>query len=160
MPYKKTNLFPGILPVLLQKPYKLIGSNLYSNKGCFLMKICTCASLVKFFGTFNHVKHFVSLRIARQLYFAFIYSRIRHGIEAYGSCAKEIISKLIIMQNKVFRASGTDVPQLTLCMIGSQYWKSMMFTMQKFSHMWTNVQLVRLHVFLLSTLEHGKQDSI
>ena len=63
----------------------------------------TCASLVKFFGIFNHVKHFVSLRIARQLYFAFIYSRIQYGIEAYGSCAKETISKLQIIQNKLLK---------------------------------------------------------
>ena len=36
----------------------------------------TCASLVKYFSIFNDVKTFVSLRIARQLNFAFIYSRI------------------------------------------------------------------------------------
>ena len=58
---------------------------------------------MKFFGIFNHVKHFVSLRIARQLYFAFIYSRIQYGIEAYGSCAKETISKLQIIQNKLLK---------------------------------------------------------
>ena len=58
----------------------------------------TCASLVKIFGIFNHVKHFVSLQIARQLYFAFIYSRIQ-----YGSCAKETISKLQIIQNKLLK---------------------------------------------------------
>ena len=60
-----------------------------------------CASLVKYFGIFNHIKNFVSLRISKQLYYAFIYSRIQYGIEAYGSCAKESLSKLQIMQNKL-----------------------------------------------------------
>ena len=41
-----------------------------------------CASLVKYFGIFNHIKNFVSKRIARQLYFAFIYYRIQYGIES------------------------------------------------------------------------------
>ena len=59
--------------------------------------------LVRFFGIFNHVKHFVSKRIARQLYFSFIYSRINHGIEVYGSCVDEHLSKLQIMQNKLLK---------------------------------------------------------
>ena len=62
-----------------------------------------CASLVKYFGIFNHIKNFVSLRISKQLYYAFIYSRIQYGIEAYGSCAKETMSKLQIMQNKLLK---------------------------------------------------------
>ena len=31
------------------------------------------------------------------------YSRIQYGTEAYGSCAKETISKLQIMQNKLLK---------------------------------------------------------
>ena len=38
-----------------------------------------CASLVKYFGIFNHIKNFVSLRISKQLYYAFIFSRIQYG---------------------------------------------------------------------------------
>ena len=62
-----------------------------------------CASLVKYFGIFNHIKYFVSLRISKHLYYAFIYSRIQYGIKAYGSCAKEFLSKLQIMQNKLLK---------------------------------------------------------
>ena len=36
-----------------------------------------CASLVKYFGIFNHIKNFVSLRISKQLFYAFIYSWIQ-----------------------------------------------------------------------------------
>ena len=62
-----------------------------------------CASLVKYFVIFNHIKNFVSLRISKQLYYAFIYSRIQYSIEAYGSYSKESLSKLQIMQNKLLR---------------------------------------------------------
>ena len=62
-----------------------------------------CASLVKYFGIFNHIKSFVSLRISKQLHYAFIYSRIQYGIEAYESCVKETMSKLQIMQNKLLK---------------------------------------------------------
>ena len=62
-----------------------------------------CASLVKYFGIFNQIKNCVTLRISKQLYYAFIYSRIQYGIEAYGSCAKETMSKLQIMQNKLLK---------------------------------------------------------
>ena len=48
----------------------------------------TVSSLVIFFEIFNHVKHFFSLRVARQL-FAFIYSRKQYGIEAYELCEKK-----------------------------------------------------------------------
>ena len=51
----------------------------------------TCASLIKYFGIFNHIKNFVSVKIERQLYFAFVYSRIQYGIEIYGNCANSSI---------------------------------------------------------------------
>ena len=42
-------------------------------------------------------------RIARQLYFSFIYSRINYGIEVYGSCADEHLSKLQGIQKKLLK---------------------------------------------------------
>ena len=75
----------------------IVDENLYWNAHVDYV----CMSLVKFFGIFNHVKHFVSKRIARQLYFSFIYSRINYGIEVYGSCGDEHVSKLQVMQNKL-----------------------------------------------------------
>ena len=62
-----------------------------------------CASLVKYFGIFNHVNNLFSLRISKRLYNASIYSRIQYGIKAYGSCAIESLSKLQIMQNKLLK---------------------------------------------------------
>ena len=77
----------------------IVDENLYWNTHVDYV----CMSLVEFFGIFNHVKHFVSKRIAGQLYFSFIYSRINYGIEAYGSCADEHLSKLQVMQNKLLK---------------------------------------------------------
>ena len=44
------------------------------------------ASIVKYFGIFNHIKSFITSRIARQLYFAVISSRISYGIEVWPLC--------------------------------------------------------------------------
>ena len=60
-------------------------------------------SLVKYFGIFNHVKAIISKKIARQLYFAFIHSRIKYGIEVFGDCAKEYLQKLQVIQNKLLK---------------------------------------------------------
>ena len=77
----------------------IVDENLYWNAHVDYV----CMSLVKFFGIFNHVKHFVSKRIARQLYFSLIYSRINYGIEVYGICGDEHLSKLQVMQNKLLQ---------------------------------------------------------
>ena len=45
-----------------------------------------CASLVKYFGIFNHIKSFITSRIARQLYFAFINSRINYDRSIWSLC--------------------------------------------------------------------------
>ena len=60
-------------------------------------------SLVKYFGIFNHVKTIISKKIARQLYFAFIHSRIKYGIEVFGDCANEYLQKLQVIQNKLLK---------------------------------------------------------
>ena len=62
-----------------------------------------CASLVKYFGIFNHIKSSITSRIARKLYFAFIGSRISYGIEVYGHCANEYRCKLQTLQNKLLK---------------------------------------------------------
>ena len=68
-----------------------------------------CSSLVQFFGIFNHIKLFVFRKIAKQIYFACIYSKIRYAIEIFGSCSKELISRLQIMQNKLLKLLLIDI---------------------------------------------------
>ena len=57
-------------------------------------------SLVNYFGIFNHVKTMISKKIVRQMYFAFIHSRIKYGIEVFGDCAKEYLQKLQVIQKQ------------------------------------------------------------
>ena len=60
-------------------------------------------SLLKYFGIFNHIKAMITRKIARQLYFAFIHSRIKYGIEVFGDCANEYLQKLQVIQNKLLK---------------------------------------------------------
>ena len=63
-----------------------------------------CKSLVKYFGIFKNVRYFINARVCRVLYYAFIYSRIMYGIQIYGSCSKNYMSKIQTLQNKLLRS--------------------------------------------------------
>ena len=62
-----------------------------------------CESLLKYFGIFNHIRYKVTPKIARQIYYAFIYSRIQYGIEVYSSCSEMHINRLHVIQNKILK---------------------------------------------------------
>ena len=62
-----------------------------------------CTSLVKYFGIFNHIKHAMTTQTSRQLYFAFIFSRISYGLEVYGNCSNHQMAKLQTIQNKLLK---------------------------------------------------------
>ena len=62
-----------------------------------------CNSLVKYFGIFNHIKNKVTKPIVRQLYYAFIYSKIKYGIEVYGNTSAKNISRVQVIQNKLLK---------------------------------------------------------
>ena len=52
---------------------------------------------------FKKIKDNISFKLARQLYFAFIYSRFKYGIEVYGNCSKTLMNKLQIVQNRLLK---------------------------------------------------------
>ena len=60
-------------------------------------------TLVKYFGTFNQLKDYVSNQLARKLYYAFVYSNISYGIEVYGSCSDTSLDRLQVIQNKLLK---------------------------------------------------------
>ena len=62
-----------------------------------------CDSLVKFFGIFNHIKHKVTQKVVRQLYYVFFYSKIAYGLEVYGYTSVSNVSKIQTMQNKLLK---------------------------------------------------------
>ena len=70
----------------------------WKNHIDFLLK-----NIMKYFGIFNNIKGFISKPLARQLFFAFVNSRITYGIEAYGSCSTSNLKKLQIVQNKLLK---------------------------------------------------------
>ena len=72
-------------------------------------------SLLKYYGIFNQIKHTINRKIIRQFYFAFIYSKIKYGIEVFGTCSKEQLHRLQVIQSgllklllKVDRRSNTN----------------------------------------------------
>jgi hypothetical protein len=62
-----------------------------------------CASLVKYFGIFNQIKSKLSTTFLRQLYYAFVYSKIKYAIEVYGNCSLANLRKVQILQNKLLK---------------------------------------------------------
>ena len=48
-------------------------------------------SLIKYFGSFNHIKYKVNDKTARQFYFALAFYRFKYGIEICGIVLKEIL---------------------------------------------------------------------
>ena len=62
-----------------------------------------CQKLVKFFGIFKKIRQCITLKIARQLYFSFIYSRINYGLQIYGSCSKALMSKIQTLSNRLLK---------------------------------------------------------
>ena len=54
-------------------------------------------SLLKYFGIFNQLKDYVSNKLARQLYYAFVCSNINYGIEVYGSCKVKDLYKVSLL---------------------------------------------------------------
>ena len=64
---------------------------------------CLGKSLIKYFGIFNKIKYRVTNKLARELYHAFIYSRIKYGIEVYGNCSAKNINTIQVTQNKLLK---------------------------------------------------------
>ena len=60
-------------------------------------------SVTRFFGIFKNVKENISFKLARQLYFSFIYSRLNYGIEVYGNCSNTLLNKLQVVQNRLLK---------------------------------------------------------
>lgn len=62
-----------------------------------------CKSLMRYFGIFKNLRDSITNSVARQLYHAFIYSRIDYGVQVYGSCSNKLLSKIQILSNKLLK---------------------------------------------------------
>jgi hypothetical protein len=68
--------------------------------------------IIKYLGIFNHIKDFLNIKLARQLYFAFVYPHIKYAIETYGCCSQSHMQTLQTIQNKLLKFL-LKVPHLT-----------------------------------------------
>ena len=83
-------------------------------------------SLLKYYGIFNHIKHFINRNVIRQIYFALVYSKIKYGIEVYGSCSKEQLHRFQVIQSGLLKIllsvnRRTDTNQLHSNLVLNQY---------------------------------------
>ena len=62
-----------------------------------------CKSLMKYFGILNYIKYKITPVVVQQLYHAFIYPRIKHGIEIYGSNSASNMNKVQVIQHKLLK---------------------------------------------------------
>ena len=59
--------------------------------------------IIKFVGIFYRIRHKLNFEMAKMVYFAFVHSHLIYGIEIYGNTYKKQLSKLMILNNKIFR---------------------------------------------------------
>ena len=60
-------------------------------------------SLVKFIGIFYHLRNFLPESTAIQIYYSFIYSKIKYAIEIYGTAKASLLKPLQVLQNKLLK---------------------------------------------------------
>ena len=60
-------------------------------------------SLVKFIGIFYHLRNFLPHSTAIQIYYSFIYSKIKYAIEIYGTAKASLLKPLQVLQNKLLK---------------------------------------------------------
>ena len=60
-------------------------------------------SLPKFYGTFNKIKLLVPKKYKLAIYDAYVYSKLRYGIEIYGSLNVTLKKRLQIVSNKLLK---------------------------------------------------------
>ena len=92
-----------VLTIMRVKSFKYLGLTLDETLNWNEHVNELCKSLIKYFGIFNHIKYKITPVVVRQLYYAFIYSRIIYGIELYGSSSASNMNKVQVIQNKLLK---------------------------------------------------------
>ena len=62
-----------------------------------------CENLTKYASSFKLIKHLVPNHCKKQLYYAFVYSRIKYGIEVYGFSSKGTLKTIQVLQNRILK---------------------------------------------------------
>ena len=59
--------------------------------------------MIKTLGTFKFIRKHVPNQCKKQLYYAYVHSKIVYGIEVYGNTKIGLINKLQVLQNKALK---------------------------------------------------------
>ena len=70
-----------------------------------------CKILTKYFSVFYNLRHIVNNKLARTIYFTCIHSRIKYGIEVYGTATHSRMNKLQTIQNKLMKLLTKKEPR-------------------------------------------------
>ena len=76
-----------------------------------------CKKVQKLFGPFYYISNYITLDMAKQLYYAFVHPHLLYGIEIYGCTSKSNSNRLQVLQNRILktltrtdqRASSTEL---------------------------------------------------
>ena len=85
------------------KTFKYLGITLDETLNWGEHAEAICSSLLKYFGILNKIRYKVTTGVARQIYFAFIYSRIKYGIGLCRNRSTTNLNKIQVMQNKLMK---------------------------------------------------------
>ena len=61
--------------------------------------------LIKIISTFKFIRHYIPNKCKKQLYYAYVYSKISYGLEIYGNASKALMKKIQVLQNKSLKRS-------------------------------------------------------
>ena len=103
MPQQLNEIETEFMTIMRVKSFKYLGLTLDETLNWNEHVNELCKSLIKYFGIFNHIKYKITPVVVRQLYYAFIYSRIKYGIELYGSSSASNMNKVQVIQNKLLK---------------------------------------------------------
>ena len=103
VPHNFDQIKTGVMDVIRVKTFQYLG--VYFDETLKLNEHVdyVCNSLIKYFGIFNHMKNNATKPIVGQLYYAFIYSKIKYGIEAYGNTSAKNIYRIQVILNKLLK---------------------------------------------------------
>jgi hypothetical protein len=79
------------------------------------------SKLVKFTSIFYKLRSALPEQVLKQIYFAFIHSRILYGIELYANTCNTYIDKLIKLNNKILRILQNRPPSVSVKDLYNKY---------------------------------------
>jgi hypothetical protein len=79
------------------------------------------SKLIKFTSIFYKLRSALPEQVLKQIYFAFIHSRILYGIELYANTCNTYLDKLIKLNNKILRILQNRPPSVSVKDLYNKY---------------------------------------